>query len=1025
MGNFFLKVLDAEPEEGRRVFFLLLQGFLLGVFVATYDVSSSAVFLRVFDDSHLSVAIAVSGFLGIVLTYIYAILQARIRYSLLALINQITLTLLVCLLTVGIFLFRNNEILTFAAFVFLGPANAIALLNFWGIFSRIFNSRQAKRLSGGIDTGQMLATIIGFFSIPLIQKVFPEEEDFLFISSASLIASIFTIVLIIKNFDLHVLVEPEVKKPETAGKTGFLSSFKNRYILLMGLFIITSAMMTELIDFSFLSVIEKKYLSNQKNIAEFLGLFTGSIMIVGFIIQTFLDDKILEMFGMKVSLMIMPVLLIGFAILAIVVGYIFGYTAEATSFGVFFIVIAVIKLISESLKGSLEGRVFKIFYMPLAPGLMLDTQTKIEGVVTQFAGLLAGSIILGFNFIHFFDTIHYQFLLIGLGVVYVYYTIHLHTEYKKSLHKTLSNSSNEQARTNLFILLPEEVTDKKIPAILSSLISIKSSDPLKLQEISGKLLKLNNPLIKNFIHNLSLNFLRRENQETKSDLNKLFRSANYKDRIEAAYIASGMDTAPAFKYLSVLLRDESSTVKLAAITAAGKSGKEEFWPLLIDFLHSDVYGNVAASALSENGERVVPVLDHAFYRSDQTVKTMEKILDIFGRVRGIKAKEALWTKIRYPDKTISGKALHMLARLGYVAKEEEVLVIKNAIDQTISDMVWNLASIQELKGGKDRGRSLIVKALEEENEANFNFLFLLLSMIYDSKSVAAVKANIITGISEKVGFALELMDVFVSDDQKPKLFPLLNDISNDDKIRTLTQIFPRQPLPAEETLIAILNRDYNQINKWTKLTALLSIQEENIAVSDDLVALLFHPDLLLQQTAAWVIFSKDKEKYQECSSRISPSQKKQLDFLLTESQDELKVIKMLIMRNLKGLDEIPGVTICLLESFTEINFFREEKLLWNSLMGNNPYLTGVIEGELRLVVENGTEVVYSEGDLVGELIFRDENLKWSLKAIPNTRIALILKDKFFEFLADEPERIEKFIQIHTETKEILAEASIN
>ena len=84
MRTLIIKVLNARPEEVPSVKMMLYLGFFIGIFLATYDVAAPAIFLNYFKDENvLAQAFLVSGFIGVVSTYIYSYLQARIPYKVL------------------------------------------------------------------------------------------------------------------------------------------------------------------------------------------------------------------------------------------------------------------------------------------------------------------------------------------------------------------------------------------------------------------------------------------------------------------------------------------------------------------------------------------------------------------------------------------------------------------------------------------------------------------------------------------------------------------------------------------------------------------------------------------------------------------------------------------------------------------------------------------------------------------------------------------------------------------------------
>ena len=69
MKTLFFKALNVEPEESTKVSYLLLQGFFMGIFLASFEVGTVTLFLREFDETvDLPLAIFYAGCVGIVVT---------------------------------------------------------------------------------------------------------------------------------------------------------------------------------------------------------------------------------------------------------------------------------------------------------------------------------------------------------------------------------------------------------------------------------------------------------------------------------------------------------------------------------------------------------------------------------------------------------------------------------------------------------------------------------------------------------------------------------------------------------------------------------------------------------------------------------------------------------------------------------------------------------------------------------------------------------------------------------------------
>src|SRR5207249_4515985 len=105
------------------------------------------------------------------------------------------------------------------------------------------------------------------------------------------------------------------------------------------------------------------------------------------------------------------------------------------------------------------------------------------------------------------------------------------------------------------------------------------------------------------------------------------------------------------------------------------------------------------------------------------------------------------------------------------------------------------------------------------------------------------------GTPDSIQYALELLDLFVDQDLKPKLIPLLDDSSTSAKLEALQIFFPRESYTAIQTINYILNRDFNYNNRWTKACAIhLTAYLADFRVSRGLISQMFNQDKLLQET---------------------------------------------------------------------------------------------------------------------------------------------------------------------------------
>jgi hypothetical protein len=251
MSNLVLKALNVEPQEAGRVYYLLAQGFFMGIFLATYSVASTSLFITRFDEEiDLPYAILLSGVVGIVTTSIYAFFQTKVRFKNLARASLIIITGLVTATFFGIEFSEDNSQVVYAAFVFQIPFASISLLIFWGIFGRIFDLRQSKRIIGGIDTGQLVASILALFGIGfVVNSGFIESDGLYLFSGISAFLLFCTVVLTTIKFDMAS--QRKGLKPK---QLSFIKIAKHKYIRLMASFVIVSLIAAFFVDDSFLNV---------------------------------------------------------------------------------------------------------------------------------------------------------------------------------------------------------------------------------------------------------------------------------------------------------------------------------------------------------------------------------------------------------------------------------------------------------------------------------------------------------------------------------------------------------------------------------------------------------------------------------------------------------------------------------------------------------------------------------------------------------------------------------------------------
>ncbi len=1066
-----LKFLGGEPGEEKPMLLLLGKGFFMGIFLASYQIGSEEFFLKSLigvdeqlKESYITYSLFITGLLGIITTSLFVTLQKRLKFSTLAVSN--VFIILVAVISIrffyddlsNIYVLENLPLLPFVLFSLIGPISAVTLLGFWGVFGRMFNLKQSKRIIGGIDTGQLTATIIAFFSIPLLSseqfKIIGKSYDLITLSAIAAVGMMIFVVLIIRNYNLDKSTYinnkfTKVKSSESKQSVSYLQIFTNPYMRLMSLFIVFSMGASVFVEFTFISSTTIMMEENEGALRNFLGYFNGTIMIFSFIIQSFVNDRIINDYGLRVALMVMPLVLILFIVAAVISGHIYGYEIKTENYIYFFLFTSVGKLLTASLKDALENPAFKMFFLPLDVKIRFDVQTRVEGVISEAATLIAGAMQIGMAALVFFKLIHFSYFILLLAVVVIYLAHRLFLQYKITLKNTLEiqkiNYKDQSIRTetNVINALKAETLSNNPTEVINALKILEKVDPIQLEptlittlqsekkrvrlysykrlndllcfdqleplieevkfEDDPKLLELSSKVIENL--------KKAENHELKfSSIKKLSRSIDATDRVLGARLLAKLTQERFVPLLMDLIKDINPQVRTAAMISAGKLKRPEFWPVFIENLHLATYGNIAMAALVEAGESVLPLVDTAFYKTNQHHLTMLRVIQITGRIGGYRATELLWKKIDYPNKQLVSEILQTLSYLGFKAKDFQAARIKLFIDTIIRNQTWNLKALEELPRTSKNDR-LLRNALLEENKQNYNDIFMLLSMIYDPQSIELIKDNIDLDTSDSITFAIEMLDVFIEDELKPTLFAVLEDAKVEDKLAKLHLHYaPESFENNEDLLLQILNRDYNFINRWTKVLAVNRLGYlDNEEVSMSLIANIFNPDMFILETVFASIHKKNEEQYFYHSKRIKPNLKAEIDRSIIppvyKNEDDfyhqrrLMVDKAIFLKETPYFEKLNGIVLmAIAENSDEVVLDKDIAIIEKGDNGNTPIYI-ILDGEIEVTDEEGKVKKLRSGDILGEKIIL-ESSEYDFEAVVTKKsiVLMIRKEEFFDAL---------------------------
>jgi AAA family ATP:ADP antiporter len=1050
MANRFFGTVQIQSQEQKQIILMLCTGFFMGVFIATYQVTADSLFLNRLGDQ-LDRAFLIAGLLGIATTTLFSTAQSYIKFTTLAL-GSVVLILAFTLSAYWLIHFgdpSSQDNYIFALYCMTGPITAVLLLSFWGIFGRLFNFRQSKRIIGWIDTGQLIAAIIAtLIVIPFTTQLVEETSNYLLLCAIS-IAIVSILMFVISTVFTISKNDPREFGVTVRRESRLNKVFRDQYIVLMSVFLLISMVMFVLSQYSFQTLVTEQY-PNERDLTNFNSFFIGTVYGLSLFMQTFVNQKIISNYGLRISLFILPIVMIIFSIASLFTGSYFGYekSIAPTGFIYFFLFVSLSRLFNWTLRESLETPVFKLFFIPLDSKLRFSIQSKVEGVVNEGARFIGGLLIFGLAFVPFFSIIHISVFLIVLACIYFFVVNKLYNGYRNKIRLKLESSDVQleklekgyaqiTSRLENMLMIPiaskavfsykllEKINAAQVPVWANSLmknedVSAKHYAQERMNELKGLsvsdqyVIRMDESRVaasdKNILTKLDLQMMFENGGDiTKSRIQKLTRSTIANDRHYAAELLLHTSKDECTSFLIELLNDAEPKVRHTAIKTSIKKNNPEVINAVIENLGNPVFSNQAMNALVLIGQDTLSALDSSFYRSGQSTQMMLRVIQVIGRIGGQRAREILWGKIDYPNKIVVSQVLLSLGECGFKAGISQITRIKYAIESDIADISWNLSAIQEVG---DEGFSQQIKStLRLEIQNDIEHIYMLLTMLYDTRSIQLVKENIDSGTAEGITYAIELLDVFLSEQLKQRVIPLLDDLTDTERTNKLEIFYPRVKLDSKLVLKFLINRDFAQSNRWTKACVLFQIGI--LKITDfklDLVAQLFNPDTLIREVSAWALYQLDPHEYEANTNRLGENAKRELDTLIIRSRKMTRFEMVLFFQKISFFENVPGITLSHLADISEeIRMRPKDSLTLDEKLNNNFYVmtSGVVDFFHRgeLISE------FSQGQFIGEMLGSPNFVNTNLIIAKSDAVILKFnKDQFYELLSDNVKLADKVLE---------------
>lgn len=1027
------RVFDIRSGEGLPILFLLAFSLCAGVFTALYFTAANAAFLGHFEIRYLPYAYIVSALVGGLVTGGFSLLGRRARFTTLVVGSLVAVFLLVGLLWSGL-RFSQAGWVSFLLFIWIDPLFTIVDLGFWGLGGRLFDLQQAKRLFGLISSGEVVSAILGFFAVPLLLRW--GTVSLLVLVAAVGVGCCAVIALLLGR---RFLLAGEPAPTAAAADGGGGRTAAGRYVGLICAVVVVVVVTLYFVDFSLLTNVRQRF-GDAEAMGGFLALFWGATRSAELLAKTLLSGRLIGQFGLLFGLLSLPGSVLVLAALTALTGGVVG-----TAGALFFVLVAVTRLVEFVARRALFDPSFKILFQPLDEHLRFAVQTRVDGIVRQLGLLVAGVALAAIA----------EFPAVGLGSVMTVTafvalgggatTALMFKEYRGKLREALSKRTGGSLRESPIDLIRRtlrqvgpvqslygfDILLRVDPGLTEQLLREKlaSADAARRLEAVACIQRHLTVTLRPDVESLAAgdpdSQVRRQAlaatavlatveriAESPQRIADLASSPDRHDRLRAALaLARSGESAPP-RPLRDLLQDRDAQIRRISLVAAGRTGSSEHWPRLIDHLPAGLFCQSAIAGLLANGEAVLPALELAFSRFGDQPDTLRRILRIYERLGSAEAKRLLFALIDHPHRDVQHQALLSLSTCGFQAADFQVPLVHSKIEGLIGRIAWHTAARRDL--GTRPDFAVLAESLAEQLRRERTMLFYLLGMICEPEVVRMMQASFESAVRGGEVYALEIASEVTPPELHPILFPVLEQVAAGPMLDRLSLHFPQRTLSATERLRDIIRQGYDRVNPWTRASAISCLADAGeSAIPDELVANLFHPNLMIRELVAATMERIDRVGWERHLVRLPEAEATHLaEVTRDRARRRLRVFeKVELLRRSRVFAPIPTPILARLAlELGETRLAQGAPIFEQGETGQTMYV--VAEGRIR-ISQNGAVINYvGENEVLGEIAVLTTDVRSaSARAETATRLIEIDQDRILSLLADHLEVLPDLLEI--------------
>ncbi len=830
---------------------LLLYSFFVGTTNAMFYTSSSALLVAIFPSSIIPYAYLAMGGIGIPVSLLFQSLlkKTSVRNTILTSNSLLILSMVLLGLVVDI---NAPRWLIFVNYVWYRVVAFITIIGFWTMANRAFTLDQGKRLFGLITSGEVISSMIGFFSIPLLIKVL-QTQDLLFIAAASMFFCLF-LTFKIEN-------SGQERKQGERSESSSKKIIRTTYFKYMFILAFVPVIVMYLADFIFLDLSKAKF-HDADVLAGFFGVFFGFSAVVELITKALLSGKMMNRYGLIFSLSVSSVVFLIVLSMAAVVGIVSGTGS------LFFSLIALVKLLERVLRSGINDPAYQILYQPLDKNVRPSAQAIIEGYSKTFAVIFSALIIILFTSVKNLSSIHLTlfFILTVTGWFFLsrktfhQYTLKvkdkLFSQSHKNEEKVLSKNPYIKANNDRILFhmgaLIINTNPYSFSAIVVKLPESQHKDFCQGAISAGLQVPLKIAYL-DFIHN-------KNNGTADKDVVAMFNNrkripqTDKNDLLQSVALLVEVFDYNAYSALNDLLKSDDQEIKMECILAAGKTGRLPLLPGILQNVFSTDLRNFSLHAIKQYGDSGITSLLKSILAKQHNDRLPGAIrIALSGNHNFTNEQSELIEKLFFSCRYYGKEALmEIISGSNLIISNSARESFHAEFESECRNLFFLMAVENEMESISDENIHLS-HTLKTDINSRMHFIFALLSTIYDKNTVAVIANIIEDSNSASKMYVVEMMNLIFTKSDIEFLMPLIDNYCFGKRFTPNMEPYFYQRQSATEAMEQLINARGKTVSGYTRAEA-LAVYPPGDSYKNLLISNFLHPENVVAEYATLQLY---------------------------------------------------------------------------------------------------------------------------------------------------------------------------